>query len=163
MTDILTIRAIDGTTFDVDKSTAFISNLLSVMLEDSDEVEVPVIQVSSNDLGKIIEFMEIYKRNPFPKIQTPLQSNNMSENVGAIYAEFIDSLSQADFFSLINAANYMQVEPLMTLCCCKIASYLVNKKKDEIPAVFGLPSDVRFDDEDYGRTLDAFPWAERFL
>ena len=130
------------------------------MLEGSDEVDVPVIQVSSKDLAKIVEFMNM---SPLPQIQIPLQSDKLSDNVGAIHAEFINSLPQDDFFSLIDAANYMQVEPLIRLCCCKMACYLVNKKKEEIPALFGLPADIRFNDEEYCRTLEAFPWAERFL
>ena len=132
------------------------------MLEGSDELEVPLIQVASKELAKIVEFMHMYKESPLAEIKKPLPSNEMSKNVGESYAAFVDSLAQSDLFSLINAANFMQVQPLLELCCCKIASYLVGKKREQIPQLFGLPADTPFTDEDKAKVYTQFPWVHKY-
>lgn len=55
-----------------------------------------------------------YIDTPMKEIEKPLKSNNMVENVGAWYAEFID-MDDTSLYKLVNAANYLMIQPLLDL------------------------------------------------
>ena len=48
------------------------------------------------------------------EIERPLKSDDMKENVGVWYAEFI-SMDDATLFKVVTAANYMIIKPLVDL------------------------------------------------
>ena len=53
------------------------------------------------------------------------------------YADFID-VEQDFLFELINAANYMDIQPLLNLSCAKVASSIKNKTPEEIRKIFNI-------------------------
>jgi len=57
------------------------------MLEDaSNEDEIPIPNVKSAILKKVIQFCEYTKANPTPEIEKPLKSSNMKDVVAPFYA-----------------------------------------------------------------------------
>ena len=48
------------------------------------------------------------------EIERPLKSDDMKENVGAWYAEYIN-MDDATLFKVVTAANYMIIKPLVDL------------------------------------------------
>lgn len=48
------------------------------------------------------------------EIEKPLKSNNMAENVSAWDANFID-LDDTALYKIVNAANYLMIQPLLDL------------------------------------------------
>ena len=83
--------------------------------------EVPVMDVKSETLKKIIEYLEHYKDSKPPEIEKPLRSSIMSQVVYEWDANFID-VDQESLFELILGANYMDIKPLLDLACAKVAS-----------------------------------------
>ena len=71
------------------------------------------------------------------------------------YAEFIDhntegtegKMSTTDFSDLLNGANYMAVQPLLNLCCAKLASVMQGKTVEEIRTMFGIVNDFTPEEE----------------
>ena len=120
-----------------------ISTMLSIMLKNDNEDEeeegatLPLPNVDSNCTEKIIEFMKYYHENKMDDIEKPLKSSNLNEIIQPWYADFID-VEEELLFSLINAANYMDIQPLLNLGCAKVASLIKNKTPEEIREIFNV-------------------------
>lgn len=94
------------------------------------------------------------------EIEKPLKSNNMAENVSAWDANFID-LDDTTLYKIVNAANYLMIQPLLDLAyplflslllsfmitCAKIASYIKGKTTEQIRERFNIQNDFSTDEE----------------
>jgi S-phase kinase-associated protein 1 len=114
-----------------------ISTLLKESICDSEEKEIKLSMVSSRELGKIIEFMVYYSVNHMKPIVKPIRSTVMKEITEEWYANFID-IPSSEIFELTLASNFMDIQPLLDLCCAKIASIMKEKTPDEIRDIFDI-------------------------
>jgi S-phase kinase-associated protein 1 len=80
--------------------------------EDMEDKKVPLPNVSSEVLEKVIEFGMHHMEEQMTPIQTPLKSSNIDDLVQKWYAEFVD-LPQKQLFELVAAANYLNIKPLL--------------------------------------------------
>jgi len=109
----------EGEKFDVTKKVAVQSELVKTMSEgDKEENEIPLPNVKSSVLKRIVDYMKYHVNNPAKEIEKPLKSANMTEIVSQWDAEFVE-VDQEVLFEFILAANYMDVKPLLDLCCAK--------------------------------------------
>ena len=88
--------------------------------------ELPLPNVKSQVLQKVIEFCEHHLSEPMTEIEKPLKSQVMADVVQKWYADFVD-LEQVLLFELILAANYMDIKPLLDLTCATVASMIKGK------------------------------------
>merc|ERR1711964_632404 len=107
---------------EVGAGVASLSNLVKNMIADSGTSEViPLPNVSSDTLKKIIAYMEYHKDAAPAEIPKPLKSAQLQENgVCDFDAEFVDCGEQA-LFDLVLAANYLDIKPLLDLTCAKVS------------------------------------------
>lgn len=133
---------------------------------DSENIdEIPLPNVSRYYLEKIIQFCEFYKTksNRFVKVHKPIMSSNMSDliktkddNVETSnwYIEFlnmpqdINEMAHHKLFTLMIAANYMDIDPLLQLISVKVASMLKGKTTEEIRNEFNIENDFTQEEED---------------
>merc|ERR1719198_1476352 len=99
--------------------------------EDDAAQEVPLPNVKSAVLTKVIDFCKHHITDPMPEIEKPLKSANMAEVVSEWDAKFVD-IEQELLFELILAANYMDIKTLLDLTCAKVASMIKGKTPEEI-------------------------------
>ena len=129
----------DGENFEINNDVAVMSGFIKDMIDTDqpeDEVqEFPVPEVMSKELSKIIEFCNHYIESPMKEIATPIKSTKMTDIVEEWYSSFVD-IEQEDLFKLILAANYMDIQPLLDLTCCTIASMVKGKTPEEIAEHF---------------------------
>lgn len=129
----------EGDSFPVPLTVATMSELVKSMMdednEDDDEdggdgggnaPEIPLPNVKSEVLKKVIEFCDHHLGEPMTEIEKPLKSQNMADVVQKWYADFVD-LEQVLLFELILAANYMDIKPLLDLTCATVASMIKGK------------------------------------
>jgi S-phase kinase-associated protein 1 len=125
----------EGEAFEVKKEVAVMSELVKSMKDEDDEdeddedskpTEIPLPNVKSDVLKKVIEFCEHHLQEPMTEIEKPLKSQNMADVVQKWYADFVD-LEQVLLFELILAANYMDIKPLLDLTCATVASMIKGK------------------------------------
>ncbi len=148
----------EGEKHSVPKKTAVQSELVKTMSEgDKEENEIPLPNVKSSVLKKIIEYMKYHQDNPAREIEKPLKSANMSEVVSQWDADFVD-VDQEVLFELILAANYMDVKPLLDLCCAKVASMIKGKTPEQIRRTFNIVND--FTPEEEAAIIAENKWAE---
>lgn len=82
----------------------------------------------------------------------------MSENVNdPWFATFTDK-DQSIIFELILAANYLDIQPLLDLCCAKVASLIKGKTPEEIRRTFNIVND--FTPEEEAQLLEENKWCE---
>ena len=135
----------DGVTFSVPvrvtKLSKFVSAMTSEDFVDSDDEhmeDIPILRVRSQVLSIIVDFMNHYNIDPMETINKPLVSNNIGDVVQHWYAVFIERLDEDMLFDLVNAANYMHIQPLLELACAGVALSINCKTTTEVNETFHL-------------------------
>ncbi|ETO17530.1 hypothetical protein RFI_19788 [Reticulomyxa filosa] len=124
---------------------------------DKTETEIPLPNVRSAILKRVINFMEYHHGTPMKEIEKPLKSSNMREVVPEWDANFVE-VDQETLFELILAANYMDIKPLLDLTCAKVASMLKGKTPEQIRKQFNIANDFTPEEEEAVRAENK--WAE---
>jgi S-phase kinase-associated protein 1 len=125
--------------------------------EEGESIEIPLPNVKSQVLRKVIEFCEHHLQEPMTEIEKPLKSQNMVDVVQKWYADFVD-LEQVLLFELILAANYMDIKPLLDLTCATVASMIKGKSPEDIRATFNITND--FSPEEEAQVREENRWCE---
>jgi len=114
-----------------------LSKLIDTMCEEDEVSLIPLPNVPSKYLKKIIEFCVHYDKEPLSPIEKPLKSNDLTKIIPIWYSEFID-MPQDELFDLILATNYMDIKELLDLSCAKVASMIKGRKPEEIRKLFNI-------------------------
>lgn len=152
----------EGDSFVVPVKVAQMSELVKTMIDeeiepDAEAQEIPLPNVKSNVLTKVIEFCRHHSEDSMNEIEKPLKSANMSEVVQDWYAEFV-KIEQELLFELILAANYMDIKPLLDLTCATVASMIKGKTPEEIRKTFNIVND--FTPEEEAQVREENKWCE---
>ena len=102
--------------------------------------------VDSETMKIIFEFCEHHIKDPLPSIDKPLRSNLFREIVPPWYDAFME-MDHSVLFKLAEAANYMDVNPLLNLVCAKIACMIKDKSVEEIRTTFDIPNNYTPEEE----------------
>jgi len=152
----------EGKTFEVEKRVAEMSELVKSMISEdsdseSDQDEIPLPNVTSQTLTKVLEFCEHHCAEPLCEIEKPLTSASMSDVVQAWYAKFVDVERDA-LFELIAAANYLDIKPLFNLTTATLALLMRGKDVEGLRATFGIEND--FTPEEEAMVREENKWCE---
>ncbi|CAK4072015.1 unnamed protein product [Aphanomyces euteiches] len=151
----------DGDSFEIPRTVACMSELVKTMIadeQDDEEVqEIPLPNVKSSVLSKVIEFCNHHHNNPMQEIEKPLRSGDMHDVVSEWDASFVD-IEQDLLFELILAANYMDIKSLLDLACAKVASMIKGKTPQEIRETFNITND--FTPEEESQIREENKWCE---
>ena len=129
-----------------------LSKLANEMLVDDDDSgapEIPLPNVNSATMKKVLEYLAYHKTNPVPEISKPIKSADPKVFLKDFPWDetFIDIEDQTMFFDVILAANYLDIESLLDLGCAKLASILKNKTPQEIRTHFNIPTPTPEEEE----------------
>jgi S-phase kinase-associated protein 1 len=142
------------------KNSALVSTMFDMDEAEDDEnniQEMPVPNVTSRILGKVVEFARHTLEEPMSEIEKPIISTVMSEIVQQWYADFTD-IEQEDLYAILLAANFMDYRQLLNLTCAKAASTIRGKTTEELCEQFGFEyNDEPIDEEALKKK---YPWAE---
>jgi len=138
----------DDVMFKADRGNMKLNRLVSEMCEDNEEEElvIPLPNVSSKDLKKVIEFCDYFHINPMKAVDKPLKSTNLEDCVGKWYSDFIN-MPKEDVFNMVLAANYLDNKPLLELSCAKVATFIKGRTPEEIRNVFEIENDFSHEEE----------------
>lgn len=166
----VTLVSSQGDSFQVDGRVAMMSALVKTMLggiEDeggssggsagSRSQEIPLPNVKTEVLVKVIAYCKHHVDQPAAPIQKPLVDSDMKKVVPAWDADFVD-LEQETLFELILAANYMDIKPLLDLTCAKVASMIKGKTPEQIRKTFNIVND--FSPEEELKVREENKWCE---
>ena len=151
----------EGEQFEVPVDVATMSELVKTMFDidqPEDEVpEIPLPDVKTSILSKVLEFLTHYKGEPMTDIEKPLKSSNMNDDVQKWYADFVN-VEKEILFELILAANFMDIPPLLELSCATVASMIKGKTPEEIRQHFNIVND--FTPEEEAQIREENKWCE---
>eukprot|EP00956_Cyclotella_meneghiniana_P002964 scaffold3602_cov66-Cyclotella_meneghiniana.AAC.1 len=120
----------EGDTFLISTEIAKLSNLVVTTLgeeeqehadDDNDTVEIPLSNVKSSVLSKVVEYCKHYNVEPMQQY----------------YADFV-KVDQAMLFELVTAANFMDIKPLLDLTCLAVSFFIKGKSPEEIRKIFNI-------------------------
>lgn len=151
----------EGESYDIPLPIANLSELIKTMIDedqdDEDPQEIPLPNVKSAILAKVIEFLQHYHVEAMTEIEKPLKSSNMTEVIQEWYATFVE-VDQEILFEMILAANYMDIKPLLDLTCASVASMIKGKTPEEIRKCFNIVND--FTPEEEAQVREENKWCE---
>lgn len=116
----LKLQSTDGEIFEVDVEITKCSVTIKTMLEDlgieeDDEEVVPLPNISSTILRKVIQWATYHKDDPAPP---PIdhKKETTADDISSWDADFLNVDNQT-LTKLILAANFLEIQGLLTLCC----------------------------------------------
>ncbi len=120
----------DGQTFDVSKDIADLSDFMCDANED-DELVIP--NVAAREFALILRFCQMHVDEPMKLIPTPMKHTDLNEYVGEEYFRFVNSVDvHSELVPLILAADFLGVDPLVSLLCAKMA--ILAQTSDNVDA-----------------------------
>ncbi|CAG5074119.1 Similar to Skp1: S-phase kinase-associated protein 1 (Rattus norvegicus) [Cotesia congregata] len=150
---IIKLKSNDGVVFKVDVEILKCSTTIKTMLESlgedetDEEVPIPLPIINSVILDKIIQWAIHYKND------LPFEENNedaysvKTDDMCAWNAEFF-KMEQGMLLDLIEAANYLDIKPLMETICKTIAHKMKGKTTEQLRTQFGAVNDFTPEEEE---------------
>merc|ERR1711924_172718 len=152
----ITLTSKDEREFKVDAQVAIMSETVKSMLEIDDpsedidlpEAAIPLPAVEGNILELVLKYCTYHHENKETK----------EEEKNAWDAEFV-KVDDDTLFSLILAANYLDIKTLLDLTCKTVADYIKQcKTPQEIRRRFNIKNDFTPEEEEEVRKENA--WCE---
>jgi S-phase kinase-associated protein 1 len=162
MDEQVKLRSKEDIEHKLSRKSAEVSILIKNTLQDASiDDPIPLLEVDDKILVKIIEYLEHFNGTPPAEIEKPLKSPILKEVTDEWSASFIDSLTLEILVDLTVAANYMEIQALLDLCCAKIASMCKDKSEEEIFKTFGITE--TFTEEEKAKIREENKWIEENL
>ena len=138
----ITLISSDSQKFEISQRAAMRSELIKDSIEGSkeDNIEFNVNEVKGDVLKKVVEYLEHYENEEPKIIERPLPSANLKECLDEWDYNYID-ISLDEIFSIILAANYLDIKPLLELATAAIAGHIKGKSSEEIRNEFNITND----------------------
>merc|ERR1712014_555654 len=138
------LKSSQGEIFEVEPEVACMSTLIKNMVDDSGtDEEIPLPNVKTAILSKVIDYCKYHKDNPPEEIQKPLKSTNLIEcGVSEWDSEYVN----------------IEQEVLFELMCAKVASMIKGKNTEEIRKQFNIVND--FTPEEEAQVREENRWCE---
>ncbi|KAG5357842.1 E3 ubiquitin ligase complex SCF subunit sconC [Yarrowia sp. B02] len=160
---MVTLVSSDGVSFNVEKKVASRSQLLLNMMEDigDDAGEIPVPNVSSNVLKKVIEYCTYHQNDPLPAAGDDEGSSAADKKKSTVIDDWDYNFLQVDqemLFEIILTANYLDIKPLLDVGCKTVANMIKGKTPEEIRRTFNIAND--FTPEEEAQIRRENEWAE---
>eukprot|EP00811_Abedinium_folium_P013790 NODE_22833_length_692_cov_5.842478.p1 GENE.NODE_22833_length_692_cov_5.842478~~NODE_22833_length_692_cov_5.842478.p1 ORF type:complete len:164 (+),score=56.10 NODE_22833_length_692_cov_5.842478:77-568(+) len=156
--EVVKLKSSQGEVFEMEADVACMSTLIKNMVEDGTDEEIPLPNVKTAILSKVIDYCKYHKDNPPEEIQKPLKSTNLVEcGVSEWDSEYVN-IEQEVLFELILAANYLDIKSLLDLTCAKVASMIKGKNTEEIRKQFNIMND--FTPEEEAQVREENRWCE---
>ncbi|KAF6746283.1 Skp1 family, dimerization domain-containing protein [Ephemerocybe angulata] len=141
---------------DVIKRSAYIKNMLEDVGES--DLPIPLPNVESNVLVKILEYCEHYRGEPLPASDVdPAEIGDRSLDIADWDQKYM-AVDQEMLFEIILAANYLDIKSLLDVGCKTVAKMMKGKSSEEIRTLFNIANDFTPEEEAQIRKENA--WAE---
>ena len=139
------LQSSDGEIFPVDVLIAKQSVTIKTMLEDlgmdeEDEEEVPLPDVNSATLKKVIQWASYHKDDP-PLPEDDDNKEKRTDDISSWDTDFL-KVDQGTLFELILAANYLDIKGLLDVTCKTVANMIKGKTPEEIRKTFNIKNDL---------------------
>ncbi|ALC39670.1 skpB [Drosophila busckii] len=157
---IIRLESSDKEIFDTDIEIAKCSETIKTALEDlgdeSDNSVLPIPNVTSVILRKVLHWATYHKDDP----QQTLEDENKekrTDDISSWDADFL-KVDQGTLFELILAANYLNIQGLLDVTCKTCANMIKGKSLQDIRETFAIANDFSPAEEEQVRKENE--WCE---
>ncbi|KAI9219554.1 Skp1 family, dimerization domain-containing protein [Blastocladiella britannica] len=162
MADTVALLGSDGLEVQVARKVAersvLIKNFLGDMVDATRPVQIPIPKATAAVLTKVFEYCDHHKDDPVvPEEENAPETRKSSANIDPWDLEFMN-IDQLMLYELITAANFLDIKPLLDLCCKVLANMIKGKSVEELRSLFGIVNDYTPEEEEEVRKENA--WAE---
>ena len=154
------LQSSDGESFPVDVEIAKKCETIKTMLEDlgiteDDDEQVPLPNVTSPVLEKVLEWAEQHRVDPPPPEDDPEKPGVRNREIPQWDKDWFKPMEQDQglLFDLILAANYLDIKGLLDVGCLTVANMIRGKTPEEIRNLFNIKNDFN-PEEEKGETED---------
>ena len=128
------LRSQNGGVFEVEESVLKTSKFLKDLICDypDPDQEIIINQVNSENLQKIIDYLQHYENQKPKEIPKPLPNDNLKEYLDEWDYNYINPLNLEECIDLLNAAVFLDIQDLVILCSAKIASHMLRNTVEEV-------------------------------
>ncbi|XP_062715990.1 S-phase kinase-associated protein 1-like [Aedes albopictus] len=145
------LQSSDGEIFNVEFEIAMCSFTIKTMmvdldLEDNCEEVVPLTNVDSNILRKILQWANYHKDDPEANPEDGKPVDRRTDNICEWDQEFM-KVDQQTLYGLIKAANYLDIRGLMALTCKTVANMMKGKTEEQMRKMFNIQNDLTPEEE----------------
>ena len=149
--NIISLFSSEGTIVCISWKQGFMSGLIkNIFMIDSEVTKIPLskLNIDHETLIKIKVYLEHYENiKPKEITREPFITNNLRDIVEEWDNNFINIDDKYSLFSILSAACYMDIYPLVSLTSAKIASLLKGKTTEEIRKEFNIKNDLTPEEE----------------
>ncbi len=143
-----------------------IKNMLDDLGSDGENIAIPLHNITSAILEKVITYCVYHHENPSDGSNKPENSPDDSNKSAADKSSAdispwdlnFTAIDQAQLFELILAANYLDIKPLLDLTCKTVANMIKGKTPEEIRKQFNIKNDFTPEEEEKVRKENE--WCE---
>lgn len=156
------LQSSDSVIFDTDLKVAKCSGTIRTMLEDlgmdegGDEETVPLPNVNSAILRKVLQWANYHKDDP-QAVDDDENKEKRTDDISSWDADFL-KVDQGTLFELILAANYLDIKGLLDVTCKTVANMIKGKTPEEIRKTFNIKNDFTPAEEEQVRKENE--WCE---
>lgn len=159
MSNTVQLESSDKKVFTVLTEVAEQSLTIKNMIQDlaGSEGAIPLPNVDSATLARVIEYCE-YHKDHLVAPSDDKEGERRSDDISPWDKTFVGQLQQEALFSLILAANFMDIKPLLDLTCKTVANMIKGKTPEEIRKTFNIKNDFTPEEEEQVRKENE--WCE---
>ena len=151
---LITLKSSEDKQFKISEKAAKRAKVFNDLLEDYGKNENIPLEINSETLESVIKYLEHYENQEPKNIEKPLKSCDLTKVLDTWDYEFISKFSLEKSVDLVNAANYINLDSLLQLSLCRIASEMVDQPIEEVQKKFGIESDMT---EEEKKEIDQYP------
>jgi S-phase kinase-associated protein 1 len=162
MQRVVRLVAGDGHTFSTSKNAIAFSKTIASLLEDVGDDEPVPLAVDGPTLARVLDFGNAYAGELVVARSAAAdfaiaQRRALEATVHA--CDFFEGMDVACLFSLLTAANYLAMDPLLNAVCMRLAGMVNDKSIEEIREIFGVKGDLT--EEEDAAVIRDNAWAFR--
>ena len=157
------LKTSDNIIKEVDSDILMKSKLLRGLFEDLEPEELEEIialnGVDSKNLDLVIKYLEHYKDMEPKEIPKPFPERTDEEFMKGILNdqwtyEYLTNQTLEELINLVNAADYLQIDGLISIIAAKLAHEMCNCEVEEARKKFGIECDMT---EEEIAEIDKYP------
>jgi len=152
----------DGKEFKTDRKVVEMFKVVKDMLEtltgDDPNTPIPANNVRGVILEKIIEWAEHHKDDPDTSDEEEQYKDRRTDDIPKWDQEFLEKMTKEQIYETLQACNYLDLKPLLEICCKTICNWMKGKSVEEVRTMFGIESDYTPEEEEKMKKDNA--WAE---
>ncbi|XP_055816840.1 SKP1-like protein 1 [Solanum dulcamara] len=160
---IVTLKSNDDKEFEVEEAAVIQSEMIKNMIEDGCATSViPLPNIDSKTLTKVIEYLNKHITKNEDEDEEEKDDNGKAvetaeeDDLKEFDEQFV-SVDWEELFDIIMAANYLNINELMELCCQSAADRLKNKSVRAVREMLKITNDLT--EEEEKEIINNAPWA----